>query len=149
MTTASTTFVPLVSSSTKGPLGAAHLPRMWLKLSLASHGQLPSDYDECGKGFDQMTLDGLGLDRQKTIDYIRNAHPSYMEFEQWVVANGSKVDPESIRKHNEAIHAYEHSDELAKEMRTACGIPQQNIKDAVTLNMMEDLDTFHKQMHSH
>src|SRR5215469_6450877 len=149
MSTTSTTFVPLVSSSAKGPLGAVHLPRLWLKLSLAAHGLLPSDYDECGKGFDQMTLDGLGLDRQKTLDYIRTSHPTYMQFEQWVTKNGTKVDKESVRKHNEAIHAYEHGDDLAKEMRAASGNPHEAIKDAVTLNMVEDLDAFHKQIHSH
>ena len=142
--------VPLVSSGTKGPLGAAHLPRLWLKLSLAAHGQLPGDYDECGQGFDQMTLDALGLDRQKTIDFVRSNHPSYMEFEHWVVEqNGGKIDAARIEKHNAAIHGYHHSDELGTEMRKSSGIKHEHVKDAVTLNTVEDLDTFHKQMHSH
>lgn len=142
--------VPLVSSGTKGPLGAAHLPRLWLKLSLAAHGQLPGDYDECGKGFDQMTLDALGLDRQKTIDYVRSNHPSYMEFEHWVVEqNGGKIDPARIEKHNAAIHGYHHSDELGSEMRKSSGIKHEHVKDAVTLNTVEDLDAFHKQIHHH
>jgi hypothetical protein len=34
------TVVPLVSSGTAGPLGAIHLPRLWLKLSLAARGAL-------------------------------------------------------------------------------------------------------------
>ncbi|HEV7179544.1 MAG TPA: hypothetical protein VGN11_06710 [Candidatus Baltobacteraceae bacterium] len=144
------TTVPLVSSSTKGPLGAVHLPRLWLKLSLASHGQLPGDYDECGQGFDQMTLNGLGLDRQKTIDFVRHNHPTYMQFEQWVVdQNGGKIDPETVRKHNEAIHAYNHSDELGAQMRSASGNPHTHVKDAVTLNTVEDLDAIHAQMHPH
>src|SRR5579871_7049970 len=82
------TIVPLVSSGTAGPLGAIHLPRLWLKLSLASIGALPEGYDECGSGFDAMTLSALGLDRQKTIDFVRTEKPSYMEFEAWGVANG-------------------------------------------------------------
>ncbi len=150
MSTTTSHVVPLVSSSTRGPLGAAHLPRLWLKLSLAAHGQLPPDYDECGKGFDQMTLDALGLDRQKTIDYVRTHHPTYMQFEQWVVEeNGGSIDPERIRKHNDAIHAYQHGDDMAKEMRSSCGIPNDQVKDAVTLNTIEDLDAFHRQMHNH
>jgi hypothetical protein len=150
MTTTSTQVIPLVSSSTRGPLGAMHLPRLWLKLSLAAHGQLPPDYDECGKGFDQMTLDGLGLDRQKTIDYVRQNHPGYMQFEQWVVEqNGGSIDPEQVRKHNEAIQGYCHGEDLGKEMRASSGIGNENVKDAVTLNTIEDLDAFHKQMHSH
>ena len=150
MSTTDSTTVPLVSSSTKGPLGAVHLPRLWLKLSLAAHGQLPADYDECGSGFDQMTLTGLGLDRQKTIDYVRKNHPTYMQFEEWVVEqNGGKIDEEKIRKHNEAVAAYCHSDELGSSMRKSSGIRHDHIKDAVTLNTIEDLDAFHQQMHRH
>jgi hypothetical protein len=141
--------IPMVSSGTKGPLGAVHLPRLWLKLSLAAHGQLPSDYDECGTGFDQMTLNGLGLDRQKTIDFVRSKHPSYMEFEEWVVAqNGGSIDPKRIQQHNEAIFAYNHADDTCADMRKASGIKQE-VKDAVTLNTIEDLDAFHHQMHGH
>ena len=88
MATETKTTVPLVSSGTAGPLGAIHLPRLWLKLSLAAVGALPEDYDECGSGFDGMTLSALGLDRQKTIDFVRQSRPTYMEFEEWVVANG-------------------------------------------------------------
>ena len=52
-------IVPLVSSGTAGPLGVVHLPRLWLKLSLAAAGALPEGYDECGEGFDAMTLNTL------------------------------------------------------------------------------------------
>ena len=30
------TLVPLIGSSEAGPLGAVHLPRLWLKVSLAT-----------------------------------------------------------------------------------------------------------------
>ncbi len=136
--------VPSVSSGTAGPLGAVHLPRMWLKISLASVGALPDGYDECGAGFDAMTLDGLGLDRQKTIDFIRQNRPSYMEFEEWVVANG-KTDKESIDRHNAAIRGYNHSDDLAQQMRGSSKIKNSSVKDAVSLNTIEDLDEIHKQ----
>lgn len=136
--------VPSVSSGTAGPLGAVHLPRMWLKISLASVGALPEGYDECGAGFDAMTLSALGLDRQKTIDFIRNNRPSYMEFEEWVVANG-KTDKESVDRHNAAIRGYNHSDELAQQMRDSSKIKRHSIKDAVSLNTVEDLDEIHKR----
>ena len=139
------TVVPMVSSGTPGPLGAIHLPRLWSKLTLAAAGLLPGDYDECGAGFDQMTLTDLGLDRQKTIDFVRTQKPTYMKFEEWVVANG-KTDPETIRKHNEAIRGYNHSDQLAGDMQKASGLKQASIKDAVTLNMIEDLDALHQQV---
>jgi Domain of unknown function (DUF5069) len=138
------TIVPLVSSGTAGPLGAIHLPRLWLKLSLAANGALAEDYDECGHGFDAMTLDALGLDRQKTIDFVRRQKPTYMEFEEWVAANG-KTDRETIEKHNAAIRAYNHSDDLAKQMRDASKINRDSVKDAVTLNTVEDLDEIHRR----
>lgn len=137
--------VPAVSSGTAGPLGAIHLPRLWLKLTLAAAGELPDGYDECGSGFDAMTLSALGLDRQKTIDFVRQNKPRYTEFEEWVVRNG-KTDKETIEKHNAAILGYNHSDEQAQEMRQASGINDQSVKDAVTLNTIEDLDEIYEQV---
>ncbi|MGA7569963.1 MAG: hypothetical protein WBG27_09010 [Candidatus Aquilonibacter sp.] len=140
--------VPLISSDTAGPLGAIHLPRLWTKLTLAAAGVLPDSYDECGKGFDQMTLDALGLDRQKTMEFIKKNHPKYVEFEEWVIAqNGGSISPERVKKHNEAVRGYKHSDELAGKMRASSGIKNASIKDAVTLNTIEDLDDVHAQVH--
>lgn len=141
------TIVPHISSGTAGPLGALHLPRLWAKLTLGAAGKLPGDYDECGTGFDQMTLTNLNLDRSKTIDYIRTRKPTYMQFERWVVEqNGGKIDPQTVQKHNDAIRTYNHSDELASKMRSACGLDDANVKDAVTLNNLEDLDSLHQQV---
>src|SRR5258708_4535671 len=145
--TALQNVVPLISSGSAGPLGVVHLPRLWKKLTVAAAGYLPSGYDECGAGFDQMTLDALKLDKQKTTDYVRAEKPTYMEFEEWVLAqNGGKLDPAAVRKHNDAIRGYNHSDELAGKMRASSGIKDASIKDAVTLNMIEDLDEIHVQM---
>ena len=139
--------VPLVSSGTAGPIGAIHLPRLWLKLSLAAAGALPEGYDECGSGFDAMTLQNLGLDRQKTIDFVRQRKPTYMEFEEWVVANG-KTDRATVDQHNAAIRGYNHGEDLAKNMRASSKIKHDTISDAVTLNMVEDLDEIHRQVNS-
>jgi hypothetical protein len=134
-------IVPLISSSTAGPLGVIHLPRLWLKLSLAAAGALPEGYDECGDGFDAMTLDTLGLDRAKTIEYVRTARPSYMTFEKWVVANG-KIDRAAIQLHNAAVRGYNHADEKGRSMRDASRIED----DAVMLNTIEDLDELHREL---
>jgi hypothetical protein len=142
---ATQTVVPLVSSGTAGPLGAIHVPRLWLKLSLAAKGALPEDYDECGHGFDAMTLNALGLDREKAIEFVRQRKPTYMEFEEWIVANG-KTDKATIEQHNAAIRAYNHSDDLARTMREGSNIKDASIKDAVTLNTIEDLDEIHRQI---
>jgi hypothetical protein len=139
--------VPAISSGTAGPLGAIHLPRLWEKVTLAAAGLLPNDYDECGAGFDQMTLDGLHLDKAKTMDYLRSQKPTYMQFEEWVLAqNGGSIGADVVKKHNDAIRGYNHSDELAAKMRAASGITDASVKDAVTLNAIEDLDEIHRQV---
>jgi hypothetical protein len=138
-------IVPLVSSATAGPLGAIHLPRLWLKLSLAAAGALPEGYDECGNGFDAMTLHALGLDRTQTMDFVRTERPTYMAFERWVIANG-KTDRQTIDAHNAAIRAYNHGDDLAKKMRESSAIAGSSIADAVTLNTVEDLDELHQRL---
>jgi hypothetical protein len=138
-------IVPLISSGTAGPLGAIHLPRLWLKLSLAAAGALSDGYDECGDGFDAMTLAALGLDRAKTMGFVRTAKPTYMAFERWVIANG-KTDRETIDRHNAAIRGYNHGDNHAQKMREASAIADSSIADAVTLNAVEDLDELHRRL---
>ncbi|HZZ65148.1 MAG TPA: hypothetical protein VFE17_06605 [Candidatus Baltobacteraceae bacterium] len=153
MTTMGTTsgtrqhIIPLISSESAGPLGAIHLPRLWAKLTLAASGMLPEGYDECGPGFDQMTLSDLSLDKEKTIDYVRTSKPTYMQFEQWVIAqNGGSLSEERIRAHNEAVRKYCHNDDLAHQMRTSSGVGDHGISDAVTLNKIEDLDELYRQV---
>ena len=78
--------IPLISSDLAGPLGAIHLPRLWSKVLLSAKGQLEDGYDECGMGFDQMVLDGLGIDRDSAVSYIKGNLPTYPQFESWVLA---------------------------------------------------------------
>ena len=138
--------VPLISSDTAGPLGAIHLPRLWAKLTLHHSGLLPDDYDSCGAGFDQMTISGLGLDRDRVIAFVRDRKPTYMQFEEWVLAeNGGSIPKEKIEAHNKAVRGYHHADELASKMRTSSGVKNAAVKDAVTLNTLEDLDELHRQ----
>lgn len=139
-------IVPLVSSSVAGPLGAVHLPRLWCKVILDAKGLLPEGYDVCGAGFDQMVLDGLHLDREKTLKYLQGEIPSYPEFEKWVVEqNGGQVDGGDIAKLNEAIKGYIHSDDTRGEILAAAGLDDSGaIKDAVNLNNLDDWSEFHQ-----
>jgi hypothetical protein len=138
-------IVPLISSDATGPLGIAHLPRLWTKLTLGAAGRLFPGYDLCGDGFDGMTLAAFGLDRAKTIAFVNDTHPTYAQFEVYVLQNGN-VTPESIAAHNAAIRGYNHSDELGGTMRSASGISDASVGDAVRLNMVEDLDELRKQL---
>jgi hypothetical protein len=140
-------IIPLVSSGTAGPLGVKHLPRLWLKLTLDSAGRLAEGYDFCGKGFDQMTLDALGLKRDEVIAFVKQKKPTYTQFEAWVVQKaGGSISAEAIKRHNDAITGYNHAPDLAASMRSESGVSNASLSDAVSLNMLEDLDTLHRSL---
>ena len=142
----SNTYVPMISSGTAGPLGVLHLPRLWLKASLESRGKLAAGYPGCGKGYDQMVLDGLGLDRQKTLDFIKNNKPTYAQFESWVKQQpGVRLDKASIEKLNSAIRGYNHDDGTRKGILSAAGLQDDSsaAKDAINLNNLDDWSEFY------
>lgn len=139
------TYVPLISSGAVGPLGVLHLPRFWQKASLEARGKLDSRYPGCGKGYDQMTLDALGLDRAKTLAFIKEKHPSYPQFEAWIKTQpGVKLDQASVDKHNAAVRGFNHDDATRKGILSSNGIPDDGkILDAVRLNDLDSWNEFH------
>ncbi len=141
-------MIPLIGSSEAGPLGAQHLPRLWLKVSLAAKDALDDEYDECGGGFDQMVLDGLGVDRDAALGFLRTNSPSYPEFEQWVVdQNGGSIDQSVIDASNAAISGYDHAAETVAAISAAAATnSEHSITDAVTLNALEDWAELHGQL---
>jgi hypothetical protein len=140
------TIVPLISSGVAGPLGVLHLPRLWLKASLESCGKLAAGYPGAGKGYDQMVIDGLGLNRDAVLDYIKKSKPTYPQFETWVKKNGTKLDKGSIEKLNSSIRGYIHDDGTRKSILGANGLPDDTAapKDAVNLNNLDDWKEFHE-----
>jgi hypothetical protein len=140
------TIIPLISSGTAGPLGVLHLPRLWLKLSLESSGKLAPGYPGAGKGYDQMVIDGLGLNRDAVIDYVKKNKPNYTQFEGWVKQNATKLDKGSIDKLNSAIRGYIHDDGTRKSILGACGMADDAnaCRDAVNLNNLDDWNEFHQ-----
>lgn len=139
------TIVPLISSGVCGPLGVLHLPRLWHKLSLEAASKLASGYPGAGKGFDQMVIDGLGLQREAVINFIKQNRPTYPQFEAWVKKSGTKLDRASIEKLNASIRAYNHDDATRKSILSANGLPDDSHapKDAVNLNNLDDWKEFH------
>src|ERR1017187_7578943 len=139
------TFIPLISSGTAGPLGVLHLPRFWLKVSLESRSKLDSRYPGCGKGYDQMTLDALGLNKDATLAYIKTSRPTYPQFEAWVKKQpGVKLDKATIDKFNGAVRGYIHDDGTRKGILSANGLPDDATapRDAVNLNNLDDWKEF-------
>ena len=141
-------MVPLIGSSESGPLGAIHLPRFWSKVLMSAKDVLDDEYDECGTGFDQMMLDGLGLDREETLNYLKSDLPTYPQFEHWVLAQkGGSLEQSVIDKSNQAIIDYLHPDEDVASISEAVGTnADHSIKDALTLNELEDWNELHKSL---
>src|SRR5665213_4165446 len=118
------TIVPLISSGVAGPLGVIHLPRLWLKVSLESCGKLAAGYPGAGKGYDQMVIDGLGLNRDNVINFIKSNKPTYPAFEKWVKSQpGVKLDKASVSALNASIIGYNHDDATRKGILGANGLP--------------------------
>jgi len=138
-------IVPLISSGVAGPLGVLHLPRLWLKLSLESVGKLAPGYPGAGKGYDQMVIDGIGLNRDAVIDFVKKNKPNYSQFEGWVKKNATKLDKGSVESLNAAIRGYNHDDGTRKSILGASGLPDDSSapKDAINLNNLDDWNEFH------
>ena len=141
-------MVPLIGSSQAGPLGAIHLPRLWSKVLMSAKGVLDAEYDECGTGFDQMVLDGLGLDREQTLNYLKTDLPTYPQFEQWVLKQrGSGLGQAVVDKSNQAIIDYLHPDADVASISEAIGVnADHSMKDALTLNILDDWNALHKSL---
>lgn len=143
----SATYVPLISSGVAGPLGVLHLPRLWLKASLEARGKIASGYPGCGKGYDQMVLDGLGINRDAFISFIKDKKPTYPQLEAWIRQQpGAKLDKPSIEKLNASIRGYIHGDDVRKNILSANGLPDDTgaPRDAVNLNNLDDWKEFHQ-----
>ena len=142
------TMVPLISSGVAGPLGVLHLPRLWLKLSLESTGKLAPGYPGAGKGYDQMVIDGIGLQRDAVISFVKQNKPTYPQFEAWIKKNATKLDKASVEKLNDAIRGYNHDDATRKSILGASGLPDDDgaCKDAINLNNLDDWYECHQAL---
>ena len=139
-------IVPLIGSAEVGPLGVLHLPRLWLKVSLDSKNLLADGYPAVGTGFDKMILDGLGLRKEAVVDFIRESHPTYCQFEAWINEQpGVRLDSASIARLNESIRSYNHDEGTVQGVLGENELPSDiGIRDAVTLNRIDDWKCFHE-----
>jgi len=139
-------IIPLVSSGIAGPLGVLHLPRLWQKVSLEKVGKLHDDYPGIGAGYDQMVLDGIGIDKEAFSSFM-DSKPTYPQLEKWVLdQKGGSLDEAAVKTLNESIAGYNHDDATRKEILDASGIEDDgSILDAINLNNLDDWFCFHQQ----
>ena len=138
--------VPLTGSMAKGPLGLAHLPRMWQKALLKNTGVLPDDYVYAERGFDARMMDGVGLDPETFVAFLQTL-PTYLETEAWVRAHASKL--ENIAATNDLILGRSMSPEFATKLRAAAGITDESFDNGARLNNLDDLVSLRDYLVAH
>lgn len=126
--------VPLTGSMVPGPLGLAHLPRMWQKGMLTSIGVLPDDY-LFGRGFDRRIIDGIGLDADAFMPFLKTL-PSYLETESWVRSHATKLD--AVDATSELIVNLAAPPEFGAKLRAGVGITDASFVNGARLNNIDD-----------
>ena len=140
------THIPLISTRTKGPLGLAHLPRLWLKMRLSAKGKLADGYRSGEGGFDGALLKALGIDSTAVTAFVHEAQPSYLAFERWVKENAKleSLTPEAIDQFNQRILSFPKPEPGRSEMLEILGFPPSDTEWLGTdLNDLDDWHGFH------
>jgi hypothetical protein len=138
--------IPLISTRSKGPLGLAHLPRLWLKMRLAGKSVLAEGYHAGHGGFDGALLEALGIEPDAAAGLVAEAQPSYLEFEDWIRdhARAESLTAESIAAINDRILGFPKPEPGRTEMLQALGLP---VDDKPWLgsdiNDLDDWNSFH------
>ena len=128
---------PTLSSIDRGRLGMCQLPRTWLKTCLRARGLLHDDYPDCADGsLDQRGINTLKLDQEKTLAFLRDSLPTYLEFEDWVAQEG-EVDTQAIQAFNTRLLEREHRPEKIEDIHSTLG-REQTWTSGVLLNNLED-----------
>jgi hypothetical protein len=138
-------IVPAISSSSTGPLGVVHLPRLWLKMLLHAHGRLPEGYRYGVGGFDEMTEDDIGISYDALAAYIGAEKPGYLALEAWVRAHATNLTPASIAAHNAKLLAHRVPEERAVPRQAAYGVDA-SVATGVALNDLDDWLALHDQL---
>ena len=141
-------IVPLISSSVVGPLGIAHLPRTWAKISLHAAGRLPEGYRHGNGGFDAGMCAELGIDNAAFVAYIESERPTYLQLEAWVVAHGTALTPQAIARWNRIVAAAKLPDAMRVERLERFGLVEGDAVMGVSLNDLDDWAAFHAALAS-
>jgi hypothetical protein len=133
-------IVPLAGQTVKGPLGLAHLPRLWLKCTLSAAGLLPEGYLDNYLGTNQTIIDAVGLDPDATFAFLKTK-PEYRAFEVWVKANAKNLNPASIAAANAAVDAQVKPEDKAATVRAMAGVSDASLTSSPMLNALDDWET--------
>jgi hypothetical protein len=137
-------LVPMVSSSQAGPLGIAHLPRMWAKALLAAVGALPAEWktgEVCG--FDCFAAKTIGLDIAAVTAKINADLPNYLQFEAWVTKQIGTRDDATRAAWSHEIRTRDKNPEQAAGDVAEAEAPGVTSRNAPLLNDLVDWKHMH------
>jgi hypothetical protein len=140
------TFVPLISSSQAGPLGFAHLPRLWLKMRAHAAGALPEGYRHGTGGFDEALLTKLGVDLGAFTGFIDAEAPDYLTCEAWIHAHAADASPASGREFTAHIAGFDMPDPRLSEWTARFGLSAGTFTKGYGMNQLDDWDAVHVQL---
>lgn len=135
-------IVPALSSGVTGPLGVAHLPRLWLKAVLKARDRLAEGWNSGNRGFDSWVMDDLGIAFERFFAFLGTL-PTYAQTEAYVKEHATKLDAASIAALNTRLTTFNMPEENGSKRRAALGIEQTSIWNAVMLNDLDDWDCLH------
>jgi hypothetical protein len=136
---------PLISSTTTGPLGVMHAPRLWMKLRLKKHEALADDYSFTRRGLTQYLAEALDFDFDELAAFVEREEPDYVAFENWLVAHAKNATPSAIAAFNERLLKIEMPEPRGPEWRARFGVPD-SYTNAIALNDLDDWAVFHEQL---
>jgi hypothetical protein len=134
--------IPLVSSSTAGPLGVVHLPRLWAKVMLDALDALPENYWCLTKGFDANLLEAFGVSAPDCRAYVESTLPNYPMFETWMGHRAVSLNA-AITTTNVVILNRDKPEERAAEDRAALGLFNACVRRGFLLNDLDDWKSVH------
>ncbi len=142
----STPLVPAIGTNVAGPLGAWHLPRLWLKHRLHGVGRLPEGYRHGAGGFDEILTNALGIDAAAFATYVETNHADYLEAEAWVRRNATNLTQESIAAVNERLGTFKMPPEPLLKRRAELGAVAESLELGIPLNDLDDWAGLHRQL---
>jgi hypothetical protein len=97
-------IVPLISSSTPGPLGLSHVPRMWLQSLLTATLRLDATAVQSCDVFDDVVTAAVGIEISELRAFLATPPlPTYLEMENWIRAHARRLSPDTIEQANNAV----------------------------------------------
>jgi hypothetical protein len=141
-------LVPLIGPTVVGPLGVAHLPRMWLKGILSAARALPDTYFDDYKGFNKRVVDALGLEPEPWFAFLKTV-PTYLQAESYVKEHAKNLDAATIAAINADIASLPRPEENAAKVREAVGLDVPGFNNSAMLINLDDWCSIHKELLAH